>query len=309
MRLTTWIAAAAAIAGAGLGVPGEASAVPDCPGAQAPRGILTGQGTLESIAADAKGRLFYTDTNTGIVWRLDGPAAQPKPLTEPIAGALGVMVEPNGSLVVGNGNGDREALLDDGHAGLVRVNAQTGKVGAVITDGFDMSNGIAHGPDGAYYGSNDFGGGVDRFLRGQVTDNWADLQSPNGIVIDKAQRYMYAAQTFKPASVARIELATGRVEPYVDAPLGPDIFGGPDGITRDDADRLYVAVNGLGEIWKVDTDRSICALARGYTFASSLTFGGGGGFPRTSLFFVTFQGQLVELPGVTANPPSPPGPR
>ena len=61
------------------------------------------------------------------------------------------------------------------------------------------------------------------------------------------------------------------------------------GITRDSADRLYVAANGAGEVWRVDRDRTICVLARGFPTVSSPSFGGGNpGFPRRNLYAAHF---------------------
>jgi hypothetical protein len=70
-------------------------------------------------------------------------------------------------------------------------------------------------------------------------------------------------------------------------------------MTRDGSDRLYVAANGAGEVWLVDRDRTICALARGFPFVSSVAFGGGKpGFPKGNLYAVTFTGVIVELANV-----------
>jgi sugar lactone lactonase YvrE len=275
-----------------------AYAAPDCSPQPTARVIASDQGVLESIVSDRRGRLFYTDTNASRLLRLDRPGAQPEVLAA-IGGILGVMVDPDGSLVVGFDNGTSDALADNGNAGLMRVDPNTGRTIEIITKGLDMSNGIARGPDGAYYASNDFGNGIDRFLNGQVTDNWSPVQTPNGLVIDSTGRYLFAAQTFKPASIARIDLAHPEfVTTY--AAAGPaDIAAGPDGITRDRADRLYVAANGAGEVWRVDRDRTICVLARGFPFLSSVGFGGGTpGFPRRNLYAVTFTGVIVELANV-----------
>jgi SMP-30/Gluconolactonase/LRE-like region len=275
-----------------------AQAAPDCLPKPTVQVVASDQGVLESIASDRHGRLFYTDTDASRLLRLDRPGAQPKVLAT-ISGILGVMVDRDGSLVVGFDNSNTDALADNGNAGLMRVDPGTGQTIEIITKGLDMSNGIARGPDGAYYASNDFGNGIDRFLNGQVTDNWSPVQSPNGLVIDSTGRYLYAAQTFKPASIAQIDL-TQPENPTTYAAAGPaDIAAGPDGITRDDADRLYVAANGAGEVWRVDRDRTICALARGFPFVSSVSFGGGKpGFPRRNLYAVTFTGLLVELANV-----------
>jgi len=295
------IAVAAAVA-----IPVEqAAAAPDCSPMPAVRVIASGQGTLESIASDARGRLFYTDTDAQRLLRLDRPGAQPIVLTKNMDSILGVMVDTNGTLVLGFGNSNTDALADNGNAGLMRVDPKTGKTLEIITRGLDMANGIARGPDGAYYASNDFGNGIDRFLNGVVTDNWSQVETPNGLVIDSAGRYLYAAQTFKPASIAQIDLAHPELTTTYFAASGADMFAGPDGITRDGADRLYVAANGAGEVWRVDRDRTICVLARNLQFASSVSFGGGKpGFPNRNLYAVTFTGLVVELANVTDQPPA-----
>jgi sugar lactone lactonase YvrE len=163
-----------------------------------------------------------------------------------------------------------------------------------------MANGVAVGPDGAIYASNNFGTDVQRVVDGQVELDWADVTSANGLVVDRAGTFLYAAQTFQPAAIMRVEIANPQnVETYVAA--GPeDIAAGPDGMTRDERDRLYVAANGAGQVWRVDEQRRICALWRGLPAGpSAVAFGSGTRrFPETSLFVVTFQGQLIELPGV-----------
>jgi sugar lactone lactonase YvrE len=284
--------------GVALAVAAPAHAAPDCSPVPSARVVASDQGVLESIASDRRGRLFYSDTDASRLLRLDGPGAQPTVLAA-IPGILGVIVDPDGTLVVGFGNSSQAALLDDGNAGLMRVDPNTGATIEFITEGLDMSNGIARGPDGAYYASNDFGNGIDRFLNGQVTDNWSPVQTPNGLVIDSKRRYLYAAQTFKPASIAQIDLRQPELVTTYAAAGAADIAAGPDGITRDGADRLYVAANGAGEVWRVDRDRTICALARGYPTLSSVSFGGGKpGFPRRNLYAVTFTGLIVELVNV-----------
>jgi gluconolactonase len=272
-----------------------AGAAPDCSPLPTTRVIASGQGVLESIASDRRGRLFFTDTDAARLLRIDRRGAQPEVLKEGIDGILAVMVDRDNSLVVGFDNNNTDALADNGNAGLMRVDPDTGETIEIITTGLDMSNGITRGRDGAYYASNDFGHGIDRFFAGQVTDNWSPVETPNGLVIDSTGRYLYAAQTFKPASIAQIDLATGTPTTYAEA--GPaDIAAGPDGMTRDQMNRLYVAANGAGEVWRVNRDRTICALARGYPTVSSVSFGGGKrGFPSRNLYAVTFTGLVVEL--------------
>lgn len=294
----------AAVVGA-LALAPPAQALPDCSQVPEKRTVLSGQGQLESIIADARGRLFYTDIQSGgRLLRIDAPGAEPKQLLQGINGTGGLAWDTDGGLVLGFNGGNQNAVADGPAGGLLRVDPETGAT-APLASGMGMANGIVRGPDGAFYASNDFAGGIDRVRDGKVEDDWSKVATPNGLVIDTAGRYLYAAQTFKPASVARIDLSDpSREEPYYEAPPG-DTFGGPDGMTRDDRDRLFVAVNATGEVWRIDTDRTACRLASGIVNASALNWGGGApGFPARNLYVVGFSGVLVELADATDRPPA-----
>ncbi|HEX8065076.1 MAG TPA: SMP-30/gluconolactonase/LRE family protein [Thermoleophilaceae bacterium] len=299
-------AALAALAAALVAAP-PVAALPDCSPLPAARTILSGQGRLESIIADARGRLYFTDLSDAKLRRLDAPGAEPKVLVEGINGPGGLAWNLDGSLALGFNGGTQNSVSDGQDGGFMRVDPESGR-SEVATRGMGMANGVVRGPDGALYGSNDFAGGVDRFFNGSVEDDWAKIETANGLAIDTAGRYLYAAQTFKPASIARVELAhPERVESFFDA-AGPDVAAGPDGMTRDDRDRLFVAANGAGEVWRIDPDRSACALARGILNASAVNWGGGApGFPARNLYVVAFSGVIVELADATDDPP-PPGP-
>ena len=83
---------------------------------------------------------------------------------------------------------------------------------------------------------------------------------------------------------------------------GPeDYAAGFDGLTRDSRDRLYVAANGAGQIWRVDGPDSACVLAERAPFPSGpsdLAFGRArGSFPPRNLYVTTFGGELLELVG------------
>ena len=299
--------AVACTAGLALAAPAPAQALPDCSPLPERRTIVTGQGRLESVIADARGRLFYTDLSATRLLRLDAPGAEPKVLLTGINGPGGLAWSLDGSLVLGFNGSNANHASDGQEGGLLRVDPETGKA-EEITRGMGMANGVVRGPDGAIYGSNNIAGNIDRVFAGRVQDDWAIVQTPNGLAIDRAGRYMYAAQTFKPASIARIELANPeRVDSFFDA-TGPDMSGGPDGATIDLADRLHVAVNAAGEVWRFEPDGRACALARGIMNASALNWGGGApGFPERNLYVVGFSGAIVELANVSDAPP-PAGP-
>ena len=265
--------------------------------------LLSGQGRLESIVGDSKGRLLYTDLSNDRLMRLDGRGQQPKIISEQMGGPGGLVFDADGSLIAGF-NGRLNGVPGNGMAGLYRMNAATGDR-SVFATGLDQANGVARGPDGSFYASNDIGGGVARVLPdGTVQKPWADVESANGLAIDKRGRFLYAAQTFTPAKIARVELANpSKASTFFTAPP-EDTAAGLDGMTRDGADRLYVAANGGGQVWRVDPDGKACALARGLRFPSAVAFGtSGAGFDPHNLYVTTFGGDLVELAGVTSRPP------
>lgn len=282
-----------------------AIAAPACETQPAARTLVSGLGRLESVIADPAGRLYFTDITAGALFVLSRPGAEPRVLVDGIDSPGGLAFAEDGSLLVGFGNSIPGGTVGNvaPQAGLLRVDTRTGE-SEVFVEGLSMANGVAAGPDGALYASDDFGLGIDRVVDGQVERNWASVVSPNGLVVDREGRYLYAAQTFQPAAIQRVEIAKpDNVSTYVSADPA-DIAAGPDGMTRDGIDRLYVAANGGGEIWRVNRRREICSLASYAPFPdgpSAVAFGATGRkgpFPRTSLYFVTFAGELVELPGV-----------
>jgi sugar lactone lactonase YvrE len=173
-----------------------------------------------------------------------------------------------------------------------------------------MANGVARGPDGTFYASADVGIGIDRVIGANVQRNWARIISSNGIVVDTTGRYLFAAQTFVPAAIQRIDLRdpTNKVTWFHAKPL--DWSAGFDGMTRDARDRLFVAANGGQQVWRINRDRTACALtpklglfpARG---PSAVAFGASTGpFPADSLYVVTFNGRILEIPHATDAPPA-----
>ena len=282
-----------------LALPATASAAPPCPDAPAPRQVLSGQGVLEAITAN-RDALFISNSSQDAVVRLDSPAGAPRVLA-PVPAPGGLVFDRDGTLVAGTGNDLGQGAVGNvtGLASLLRLDPVTG-ASSVFATGLQMANGVTRGRDGTFYASNDVGAaGIDRVsAAGTVERAWAGVVSPNGLAVSSDGRWLYAAQTFQPAAIKRVEIANpANVETY--AQPGPeDIADGPDAMTRDADDNLYVAANGGGEVWRVGTDRSICALATGLTLPSAVSFGGGGAFPKTSLYVVTFNGDLIELPGV-----------
>jgi sugar lactone lactonase YvrE len=283
-----------------------AQAVERC-GQRQTRTILSGQGLLESVVGGPDGALYYTDSTRGALMRLDAPGAEPEVVADGIEKPGGLLVgEDRRSIVVGYGNGFAEGAAGNlvGLAGLLRVDLVTGER-TTIAAGTSMSNGLARDPAGAIYASDDAGTGIDRVVGGRVQRNWARVTSGNGLAVSRDGRWLFVNQTFQPAAIRRVDITQpDRVEQYA-APGPADAAAGLDGLTIDQHDRLFAAANAAGEVWRVDRDRDICALASGLGMPSAVAFGGGGAFPATNLYAVTFGGDVVEIPGVRESAPRP----
>ena len=186
------------------------------------------------------------------------------------------------------------------------MNPNTGAT-QVYATGLSMANGVARGPDGTLYGTNDVGSDVDRVLPGGVTQRgWAKVDSGNGDAVDTTGRWLYVNQTFRPAAVQRVDLLhPDQVTTYV-APTDPaDLAAGLDGMTRDARDDLFLAANGAGQIWKVapGSPPRLCLLVDGLakfpSGPSNVAIGvGHSPFPARNLYAVTFGGDVLEIPGV-----------
>jgi len=299
-------AAIVALFGA-LMAPAAAQAVPDCARAPVVRVLASGQGQLESVIADDHGRLYFTDLRGGRLLKLGSRSAEPQVLVDGIRAPGGLTWMPDGSLLVGYGDSAATASreTENPQAGLLRVNPKTGAY-TVFASGLTMANGVTRGPDGAVYASNDFGIGVDRVLDGRVELAWARLESSNGLAVSTDGETLYAAQTFVAnPSIAAISLTDPPTVASYFATTDPaDSFAGLDGLTRDDHDRLYVAANIGGAVWRVGKDRHGCALARMAPVGpSSVAFGTATGrrphgAGRRNLYVTTFQGDLLQLKNV-----------
>ena len=221
----------------------------------------------------------------------------------------GLAFDGDGSLIVGFGNSVANGSVGDatGPSGLLRIDPDTGAQ-SVFATGLSMANGLDRGPDGSFYASNDFGSNIDRVRNGVTERGWARVESGNGLVVDSAGRYLYVAQTFRPAAIQRVDLSDpSLVTEYVRADPA-DMAAGLDGMTRDARDRLIVTANGSGEVWRVDTEPSICVLLDGLPAfpdgpSAVATGSRQGSFPAENAYVVTFAGDLIELVDVAAVEP------
>jgi sugar lactone lactonase YvrE len=271
--------------------------------------LRAGCGLLESVIVDREGRLYFTSQtwegrSRGALLRLDAPDAAPVPVAAGIPSPGGLALADDGRLIVGFGNSPAGGLVGNvsPRAGLLLVDPAGGDAEPWVS-GLGMANGVARAPDGTVFASNDFGTHLDRVAPdGTVQRRWAKVPSANGLVVDPTGRYVYAAQTFVRAAIKRVEIArpenvTTHARPPVAAALSL-----LDGLAIDDAGRLYVAANGAGQVWRVDPDGAICALARGLGSPSAVAVGRRDSpFPAANLYAVTFGGDVIEIPGAVAS--------
>ncbi|HEX8085909.1 MAG TPA: hypothetical protein VF529_16575 [Solirubrobacteraceae bacterium] len=291
-------------------LPASAAAAPDCPEETSAQPLLQGQGTLESVIVDPRGPLFFTNERS--VLRLDRPGAEAVVVAE-IEEPGGLAFDPAGNVIVGSGNSLQNGSMGDatGPSSLIRVDPATGAK-EVYATGLSMGNGLVRGPDGAFYASNDGGFNIDRVADGKTQRGWARVQSGNGLAIDTNGRWLYVAQTFKPAAIQQVDLRDpSKVTPYVEA-APEDVHAGLDGMDRDPANQLFVTANGAGQVWRVaGAPPEICVVLRGLPGfpdgPSAVAVGKPGTpFPPENLYVVAFNGTLTEIAKAAA-PPRPDG--
>jgi sugar lactone lactonase YvrE len=284
-----------------------AVAAPACSPAAQPNPLLTNQGHLESVIVGGKGRLYFTTADAVMV--LDSRTGPAKVLAH-LEAPGGLAFDTDGGLIVGSGNTIQNGATGDdtGPSKLFRIDTNTGHK-RVFATGLSMGNGLVRGLDGSFFASNDVGKSIDRIRGGKTQRNWATVQSGNGLTIDPTGRYLYAAQTFVPAAISRVDLLDpAKVTTHMSSPS--DASAGLDGMARDARNDIFVAANGGGEIWRVDPAGTPCVILDNLPpfpdGPSAVAVGKGmTRFPATNLYIVTFDGNLIELPNVADTQPAP----
>ncbi|MGZ5342598.1 MAG: SMP-30/gluconolactonase/LRE family protein [Solirubrobacterales bacterium] len=290
-------------------VPSAAAAAPACPNAPQAQTLYSGYGALESVIVDPQGRLYFTDTANNRVLRATNPGDQSSvvPWATGIPEPGGMVFDPaTGDLLVGSGDSILTGQManpptNNPQASVVRVDKDTGTV-TPYASGLKMANGLAITGNGTLFASSDVAptNGIDRVGPGgaPVEPGLANVASANGLVVDSAEQWLYAAQTFVPAAIQRVSISDpSQVETFVAAPAA-DLAAALDGMVRDENDQLYVAANGGGQIWKVtNPGRQICSLASMDPLGpSAVAFGKGAtGFSAANLYVVTFGGDVIEI--------------
>ena len=257
------------------GAPAAGATVPDCASPQAPRVLLAGQGQLESVLVDRRGRLVYTDRDRQALMVIPRRGAAPRVLADGIADPGGLAEDRRGRILVGFGNNVANSLAAPavGNAGLYAVDPRTGAKSLAVS-GLSMANGVARARDGTLYASSDFSATIDRVLPGQPAQRaWATPRSSNGLALSR--RYLFANVSLPPTEIIRIDVRDPALTTTWAAPPAEDGNAFLDGLAIGRRGRLVAATWVAGEIWRVDGPGRLCALARGLTQPSAVALGHG----------------------------------
>jgi len=242
--------------------------------------------STEGLTFDADGNLFVSAQDVG------GPDDQLLKVSltgssEPVAVApsiLGLANHSNGILGAGIRTGN--LLLIDPATGDVEVVAEgLGQPNFVVTTPWDtilVSDDRAN--DGAIYEVT-WSGDVSTWVQG--------VPSPNGMVFSLDNAILYVATTFEdPPGLWRVPVSAegeaGAPEKWITFDRGTT----PDGVAIDSEGNVYVALNVVDQVAKVDPAGNVSTLAEGVSKAASLAFGQGE-FDPCSLYVTNLFGEQL----------------
>lgn len=252
------------------------------------RTLLSGQGWLENLAFDGRGRMTISALGGSRLLKLRR-GGKPHTLLSPVAAPGGQALRRGHFLYFATGD-----IVPPMPTGTIdRLDLRGGKR-ITWTRGLTMPNGLAFLPDGDAVVSG--GASLTRIPRRHPRHpdfTWAEVDDTNGLAVDPDGRYLYVTRTLSAdGEVDRIAIAHPRRVRAV-GHLGAGVA--PDDMTVDARGILYVAGFGAGKVFRLNprTGRS-CAIAAGIKGATSPRFGGAGWFHKR-LYVTTAGGDLVEL--------------
>ncbi|MCX4694734.1 SMP-30/gluconolactonase/LRE family protein [Streptomyces sp. NBC_01408] len=292
----------AVAAAAGVLVPGgPAHAAPACAAtgpAAPPVQVAHLPDWVESIAVDRRGRMFATAYFTGRVYRIDAPGSAPVALTGDIGANGGIVVRPDGRLLVGTGNDLVHSLTGDvlPVSKLLAVDPESGEV-TTYASGLGGIDGVALAPDGTVYTTTLGGRSIGRVTPdGRVDPAWAKVAQPNGIAVSPDGSEVYVVQTTVAPGLYRIPVGDpAHPRRWISAGAS-DALALPDGLTLDGRGRPLIATHASGQIWRAEGG-SLCALESGMRLSTQLTYGQGDrGFSAGRLYRAGVDGRIYEVP-------------
>ncbi|MFE4863173.1 SMP-30/gluconolactonase/LRE family protein [Streptomyces sp. NPDC056670] len=296
---STLFAAALATAAALL-TPATAQAAPACESSTSAAPVQVAQvpDWTESIVVDQRGRMFATAYFTGRVYRIDAPGSTPVPLTAGIGANGGIVVRPDGRLLVGTGNDLGHSLTGDvlPVSKLLEVEPDSGAV-STYASGLGGIDGVALAPDGTVYTTTVGGRHIGRVTPdGRVNPAWAQVPMPNGIAVSPDGAQVYVIQTTPAPALYRIP-ADNPAQPQRWISTGiADALALPDGLTLDSRGRPLIATHAAGQIWRAEGG-TLCSVQSGMYLSTQITYGHGDhGFSAGKLYRSGVDGKIYEVP-------------
>ena len=135
----------------------------------------------------------------------------------------------------------------------------------------------------------------DVTFEGVVSEWVRGVPAPNGMVFSLDGTFLYVAATFEEPGLWRVPVSpegeAGVPERWVEFPAGSI----PDGVAIDREGSVYVALNVLGEVVKVDPDGTVTTLATDVQGVASLAFGAGSRDPCSLYTTNVFGTQLYRI--------------
>ena len=280
----------------------SAAAAPTC-SAWRQSTVASGLGVLENLSFDGRGGLLIS------AGQLAGPGAivrlRPSGRHQEIVSDV---TSPGGQVVVGRklffttGNGFADGITSEfaqAAGTLSVVDLRTGKV-RVKARKLAMPNGLVRLPDKSFLVSRDVGfpGRTTQLHPGGRRTTFApSVTSTNGMAVDPRRRLVYIVSTFNPRStISVVDLDHPRRTPRVITLAGFGPANSADEVVLGRDGFLYVTLNVAGAVLRVDPrSGATCTIASGLPFSSSLRFGDGRGWDRTSLYVTSFLGTVTRL--------------
>jgi gluconolactonase len=252
---------------------------------------------LEGPSFDAAGNLWCTDIPFGRIFRISPSGEWTK-----IAEYDGW---PNGLKIARDGR----VFVTDYRHGIMTVDPATGHVAPFLrgyrSEGFKGVNDLHFAADGDLYftdqgqtGMQDPTGRVFRVKASGEIDLLCDrFPSPNGLVLDLAERVLFVAVT-RANAIWRVPLFERGISAKVGNFIQLSGGGGPDGIALDEDGGLVVAHLGMG-VWRFDRlGLPTHFIGEPGAFVTNMAFGG----PDRRTLFMT-ESETGEI--LTARMPFP----
>lgn len=268
-------------------------------------------GSPEALAFDQTGRLVITDYIGNRIRVLDAPGDAPWTFYSGLLGPGGLAFMPDGSLLGATGITLLSTLAPTVAIGnLYRYNMTT-REQTIYATGLSQGNGLVRVPsDGTIFASDDAANSLDKiYPNGTTVTGWYRDSSTDGLAVSNDSKTLYGTLAFGRTQILSWNLESGsNVATSYWKPPEELAWAVMDDLDIDPEGRLYAAIWAAGEVWRIDTNGTACALSKGRPFTAGLSLGplysdGGNSyssdnsaFASDSVYFTTHLGEVMEIP-------------